>query len=101
MEKRHRKEWFDEECKQEMNKVNKIYNHFLNRPTRAKGIKYEDAKRKTNKICRQKERTGMNKTLLQIEEKLQGRHISEACKEIKTIKEGFQPHTDVCRNEVG
>jgi hypothetical protein len=43
----------------------------------------------------------MNKTLLKIEEKLQGRHISEAYKEIKTIKEGFQPHTDVCRNEVG
>jgi hypothetical protein len=43
----------------------------------------------------------MNNMLLEIEEKLQGRHISEAYKEIKTIKEGFQPHTDICRNEVG
>jgi hypothetical protein len=42
-----------------------------------------------DKICRQKKRTEMNKTLLEIEEKFQGRHISEAYKEIITIKEGF------------
>jgi hypothetical protein len=40
----------------------------------------------------------MNKTLLEIQENFQGRHISEAYKEIKTTKERFQPHTDVCRN---
>jgi hypothetical protein len=57
--------------------------------------------RYVNKICRQKKRTDMNKMLLEIEEKFQGRHISEAYKEIKTTKEGFKPHTDICRNEVG
>jgi hypothetical protein len=101
MEKRRRNEWFDEEWKQEINKKNEAYNNFLKRPKRAKRIKYEDIRRKTNKICRQKKRTEMNKTLLETKEKLQGRHISEAYKEIKTIKEGFQPHTDVCKNEVG
>jgi hypothetical protein len=43
----------------------------------------------------------MNKMILEIEETLQGRHISEVYKEIKTINEGFQLHTDICRNEVG
>jgi hypothetical protein len=43
----------------------------------------------------------MNKTLLEIEEKLHRRHISEAYNEIKMIKVGFQPHTDICRNEFG
>jgi hypothetical protein len=89
MEKCRRNEWFDEECKQEINKKNEAYNNFLKRQTRAKRIKYEDARRKANKICRQKKRTEMSKTLLEIEEKLQGRHISEAYKKIKTIKEGF------------
>jgi hypothetical protein len=74
MEKCRRNEWFDEECKQEMNK-NEAYNNYLKRPTRAKRIIYEVARRKTNILCRQKKRTEMNKTLLDIEEKFQGRHI--------------------------
>jgi hypothetical protein len=52
-----------------MNKKNEAYNNYLKRPTRAERIKYEDSRKKTNKICRQK------KPLLETEEKLQGRHI--------------------------
>jgi hypothetical protein len=64
MEKCRGNEWFDEERKQEMNKENEAYNNFLKRPTRAKRIKYEDARRKTNEICRQKKVIEMNKALL-------------------------------------
>jgi hypothetical protein len=55
MEKHHRNEGFDEECKQEMNKKNEAYNNFLKRPTRAKRIKYEDARKKTKYVDRTKE----------------------------------------------
>jgi hypothetical protein len=55
VEKRRRNEWFDEECKQEMNKTNEAYNNYVKRPTRAKRIKYEDVRRKTKYVDRRKE----------------------------------------------
>jgi hypothetical protein len=111
MEKYRRNEWFDEECKQEMNKKNEAYNNYLKRPTRAKRIIYEVARRKTNKICRQKKRSEINKTLLETEEKFQGRHISRAYKEIKTrlkydtgssIRDGaaIKRNSGVCCNNI-
>jgi hypothetical protein len=57
-----------------MNKKNESCNNYLKWPTRAKRIIYE-ARRETNKLCRQKKRIEMNTTLLEIEDKFQGRHI--------------------------
>jgi hypothetical protein len=74
---------------------------WLSRPTRAKRAVYEQKRRQSDKLCRKKKRTATNKRLCKISEEFEENDLHKAFREVKLVKEGFKPSTELCKDSQG
>ena len=99
--KRDKREWFDEECQEAINYKNKRYEEYIGRPTRIREEAYKDARRDADKICRRKKRVFLNNQLIQMEEDFKNNNSKKAFSQIKFLKNGFNPRTELIRDPNG
>ena len=92
-----RRGWFDDECRTALEEKNAAYKKWIDRTTRAKRMEYEGLRKIAHKICKNRKRTHMDNLIRDIEENIKDTQIRNAYKETGSIKDGFQPHTNLCR----
>ena len=100
-EKQRKEHWYDEQCKQAVDMRNELYRRYIQRRTRERREKYEEARREADKICRQKKRKYENDRILKMEENLERNNSREAYKYLKYLRGGYKPRTNLCRNDEG
>lgn len=94
-------EWFDQKCREMIEKRNALRMGYIERPTRAKRILYENARREANRTVRSKKRAYLNAILLKAEQDFKEDNTREAYKGINFFKKGYSPRTTICRSSDG
>jgi hypothetical protein len=82
------KEWFYEECAKAVLEKNNARKRMLQRETRISCARYQELRRKANRICKKKKK-----------ERMKDRRKFH--KAIDNLKKGFQPRSNGCRNKDG
>jgi hypothetical protein len=100
-ENQGKKIWFDEECKNELENRRKLRLKMLTEETEDAKIKYEQQRRKTKKLLRNKKRKHSEKVLEEIEENYKNNQIRNLYQGIKKEKRGFQVKTVFYKNKNG
>lgn len=83
--------WFDENCKNVVDKRNEARRKMLQRETRLYQQKYVDKRKTVYKICKRKKRKVINRRMIEIENDYLERNIKDLPKSIRKVKEGFKP----------
>jgi len=92
-----RRGWFDDESRKALEEKNAASKKWIDRPTRTKRMEYERLRKIAHKMCKSKKRTHVDNRIRHIEENVKDKQIRNACKEVGSLKAGFQSHTDLCR----
>jgi hypothetical protein len=80
---------------------NQAYQAWLSRPTRANRAVYEEKRGQSDKLYRKKKRTATNKRLCNISEEFEKNYLHKVFREVKLVKEGFKPSTELCKDSQG
>ncbi|KAJ8921261.1 hypothetical protein NQ315_013733 [Exocentrus adspersus] len=89
--KKEKKEWFDEECKRELQSRRKLRLKMLQQGTEEAKNKFEEQRRKTKLMLRNKKRKHYEKVLEQIEENYTKNDIRNLHQGVKNERRGYQP----------
>jgi len=82
-------EWFDDECRELLQKKNQAYREYINKSTRQKRAKYLELRIIADKICRRKKRQMLNDKYKRLEEEFSEGNVHKAYKEVKEIRQGL------------
>ncbi|CAL1685092.1 unnamed protein product [Lasius platythorax] len=93
-----RKDWFDEECIEAINRRDQCRKIHLSRETRAKKQEYADARRVAKRILKRKKRTFTNDIMRKAEQNFRENNPREA---YNFFKKGFAPSTTLCKTRDG
>ncbi|RNL66056.1 hypothetical protein D7I40_24495, partial [Citrobacter sp. MH181794] len=99
--RRNGREWFDDECRQAIERRNDAYKAYLSRPTRVKHERFRELRRESDKICRKKKRAAVNNMLLQADEMMGVNNLRDAYRKFNTLRKGYQARCDLCRDKRG
>jgi len=93
--------WFDEECAQIMKEKNIARQKMLEKERRANTERYQELRRKVNKICKKKKKENMKERLEEIEQLSKQNERRKFYKAVDKAKRGFQPRIIHCKTKTG
>lgn len=95
------KEWFDTECKRELEVRRKLRLKMLQEATQETKNLYEQQRRKTKTLLRRKKREYYENLLKQIEEDHKNNEIRNLYKGVKKERRGYQSRPICCKDKEG
>lgn len=98
---KEKNEWYDDECKEAVNKRNEARIKLLQRHTRQKFEEYNRQRREAKYMCRKKKREYMDKQLEKIQEAHDKKEIRNFYRDLKKIDGNYQPRETMCRDNEG
>jgi hypothetical protein len=96
-----RNAWWDEECRDAIKQKNKAREKCLQRRTRSNQENYEQKRKITNKICRQKKKAWMYTKLKDIEMANKENHTKKFYKDVQDLSRGPTSSLQICKDETG
>ena len=93
--------WFDEECAQIIGEENIARRKILERETRANTERYQELRRKANRICKKKKKDDMKERLEEIEQLSKQNERRKFYNAVEKAKRGFQPRIIHCKTKTG
>uniref|UniRef100_A0A8D8PVV0 Craniofacial development protein 2 n=1 Tax=Cacopsylla melanoneura TaxID=428564 RepID=A0A8D8PVV0_9HEMI len=102
-EKEHGKneDWFDEKCKQIIERKNQARNIMMNTNTRSNAETYRNLRRESKKVIRSKKREALKQKVKEIDELSKENEQRKFYAAINKMKNGFQPRMNACRDRNG
>ncbi|XP_065172610.1 uncharacterized protein [Atheta coriaria] len=94
-------EWFDEQCREAIETRNETYSKYLQVQTRDRKAAFRQARREADKVCRLAKRTFENNQVEIMEKDFRENETRSAYKYLKRIRDGYKPHTTLCRDQTG
>ena len=88
---RQRKDWFDGECRKEIDKKKQLRIRYLESGKQEDEEKYKKQRRITSRICRENKRKAYNGKVLEMEANYKQRNIKNFYRAIKEIKQEHKP----------
>lgn len=96
-----RNAWFDYDCEKAVKERNEARLKMLQRMTRTTKQIYETKRRIAKKLCRKKKREQEKLRLRDLENCREEKEARKMYKGIRELKKGWQPQTNLCRDELG
>ena len=100
-EKRIRNGWYDEECKEMLEKQNSARLKMLQRKTRSNIETFRNARREARRICRRKKKQYEEEKIEDLQDKYKRNAVKHFYEGIREMRTGFQPRTTMCKNRQG
>lgn len=94
-------DWFDDECAQIIQEKNKARKRMIQKETRMNTERYQEMRRKANRVCKKKKREKMKKQLEDIAEYSKQNERRKFYKAVEKVKKGYQPRMEGCINKEG
>lgn len=93
--------WFDEECAQIIEEKNIARQKKLEKETRANTERYQELRRKVNRVCKKKKKEDMKERLEEIEQLSKQNERRKFYEAVDKAKRGFQPRIIHCKTKTG
>lgn len=101
VERRKQSEWFDDECREAIQKKNEYRRKMLERNTRQNSDRYRASRREANHLCKKKKREYMKEKVRKIEELSEQKKTKNLYNEIRSINRSYQPKLNICKDKDG
>lgn len=99
--RRSGKEWLDQDCRKEIEKRKILRHKLLQSGKEADKINYQEQRRKTKKLCREKKRAATENKIKAIEGKYKNKEIRNFYRDVKEMRKGYQARTVHYKNKEG
>lgn len=93
--------WFDEECREAIEEKNKERQKMLQRKTRQKWESYSESRRKAKRMLKKKKKDFLKRQVEEIELMRNRKETRNLYQRINSMKNGFQPKLNMCKNKEG
>jgi hypothetical protein len=100
-ESKYRKQWFDNECSQLVDRRKHVQLQWLQDPSNANEDNLSDVRREANRHFRNKERECLKDKINDLESNSKNRNIRDLYRGINEFKTCYQPRTNLVKNERG
>lgn len=99
--KHRKKQWFDEECQEAVDKRCDAREKQLQRTSRSSTAEYSRVRRETRRLLRKKKRDFQNQKLLTLEEHYRRNEVRKFFAAVNAEKKGYRPKLGACRDSQG
>jgi len=93
--------WYDEECKEMLEKQNNARLKMLQRKTRSNIDTFRKTRREARRICRKKKKQYEEERTEELQDKYKRNALRQFYEGIREMRTGFQPRTAMCKNKQG
>jgi hypothetical protein len=100
-ESKHHKSWFDEECSKLVDQRKQAKLWWLQDPSEANQDNLSDVRREASRHLRDKKREYMEDKINELESNSKNKNIRDLYRGINEFKKGYQPRTNVVKEERG
>ena len=100
-EKSPRKEWWDDDCKEEIQEKNKAREKAMQIKTRATYEAYNQKRKEANKTCRNKKKSWMNNRINQLEDNFKKNDTRKFFKDVQNMKRQETGIPSICKDDKG
>uniref|UniRef100_A0A8D8W2L6 Craniofacial development protein 2 n=1 Tax=Cacopsylla melanoneura TaxID=428564 RepID=A0A8D8W2L6_9HEMI len=95
---RRNQEWFDDDCKQIIDRKNIARDKMMSLNTRSNAEMYHNLRKESKKMLRRKKREAMKLKMREIDELHKENEQRQFYAAVNKMKKGFQPRTNGCRD---
>lgn len=96
-----KKEWFDDECVNALEKKNRAYKQMTSRNTRLSRQEYKDNRKESHRLFRKKKREYFKGKLDNIQTAFNNKDAKNFYREVKCLKESFKPFINLVKDKDG